>query len=63
MKAVLEFDIDDPFDRLSHMAAIKALDMASALFELLHNHRDEVVRKAVGDALGEHNICLEEIIS
>ena len=34
MKAKLEFDLNDPDDRMSHLRAVKSLDMASALFEI-----------------------------
>jgi len=34
MKAKLEFDLNDPDDRISHLRAVKSLDMASALFEI-----------------------------
>ena len=39
MKATLEFDLDDPDDRMAHFRCIKSLDMALALFEILHNTR------------------------
>jgi len=34
MKAKLEFDLNDPDDRMAHFRAVKSLDMASALFEI-----------------------------
>jgi hypothetical protein len=34
MKAKLEFDLNDPDDRMAHLRAVKSLDMASALFEI-----------------------------
>ena len=34
MKAKLEFDLNDPDDRMSHLRAVKSLDMASALFDI-----------------------------
>jgi hypothetical protein len=37
MKAVLEFDLDNPDDRMAHMRAVKSLDMAIVLFELQTN--------------------------
>lgn len=36
-KAILEFDLNDPDDRQSHLRAIKALDMAGALWDITHN--------------------------
>jgi hypothetical protein len=37
MKATLEFDLDDPEDRMAHFRCVKSLDMAIVLFEILHN--------------------------
>jgi hypothetical protein len=37
MKATLEFDLDDPEDRMAHFRCVKSLDMALVLFEILHN--------------------------
>jgi hypothetical protein len=34
MKAKLEFDLNDPDDRMAHLRAVKSLDMASALFDI-----------------------------
>lgn len=39
MKAILEFDLDNPDDVTSHLRCVKAIDMASALFEISHNLR------------------------
>lgn len=39
MKATLEFDLNDPDDVISHKRCVKSLDMAIALFEILHNTR------------------------
>lgn len=37
MKAVLEFDLNDPDDRQAHQRCVKALDMALALWEIRYN--------------------------
>ena len=37
MKATLDFDLDNPDDRMAHMRAVKSLDMAIVLFELQTN--------------------------
>lgn len=37
MKAIIEFNIDDHEDRLSHLRCIKSLDMAICLFEIQNN--------------------------
>ena len=36
-KAKIEFDLNDVDDRMSHLRAVKSLDMAMALWELTHN--------------------------
>lgn len=42
MKALLEFDMSDPEDKMAHMRAVKALDMAIFIFEITHNMRSRV---------------------
>lgn len=37
MKAILEYDLNDPEDRMAHMRAVKSYDMACALFEITRN--------------------------
>ena len=37
MKATLEYNLDDPDDRMAHLRAVKSMDMACALFEITHN--------------------------
>ncbi len=37
MKAILEFNLDNPDDRMAHLGAVKAADMANVLFEITHN--------------------------
>ena len=34
MKAILEFDLDDAYDREAHARCVKSLDMALALHEI-----------------------------
>jgi len=36
-KAILEFDLNDPDDRMEYMRCNKSLDMALALWELSYN--------------------------
>jgi len=36
-KAILEFDLNDPDDRMEYMRCNKSLNMALALWELSHN--------------------------
>jgi hypothetical protein len=36
-KATLEFDLNDSDDMVAHLRAVKSLDMAMALWEIVHN--------------------------
>jgi len=42
MKAILEFDLDEIDDRRAHLRAVKSLDMALVIWELLRNSRKEL---------------------
>lgn len=37
MRAKLEFDLNEPEERMEHLRCLKALDMACVLFELQYN--------------------------
>ena len=39
MKAVLEFDLNDSDDAMAHLRAVKSLDMALVLWEVMYNIR------------------------
>jgi len=45
MKATLSYNLNDPDDRMSHLRAVKSMDMASALFEISTNLRKKVERR------------------
>ncbi len=36
-KAKIEYDLNDPEDRLAHLRTVKSLDMCLALWEITHN--------------------------
>jgi hypothetical protein len=36
-KATLEYNLSDPEDAMAHLRAIKSLDMAMALWDIVHN--------------------------
>ena len=42
MKAKLEFDLNDPDDRMEHMAAVKTSDMAQLLWNIRFNLRRNI---------------------
>ena len=71
MKAILNFDLNDPEDRMAHMRCVKSLDMANFIFELTHNgwrdfkHTDydyEKAWKKINALLEEHNINIDDLI-
>ena len=39
MKATLDFDLNDPDDRMDHKRCVKALDMALVLWEFARNSK------------------------
>ena len=52
MKAILEFDLNDPDDRLAHERAVKSLDMALVLWHLATNTKRDL-RRQIDAALEE----------
>jgi len=42
MKAILEFNLDEPDDRMAHLRCIKSTDMAIVLFDIVYNLRKEI---------------------
>ncbi len=69
MKGILEFDLDEPFDRVAHMRAVKAVDMASALWVMDQYLRSQTkyapdsMPSEVYGALQETRDKLHEIMS
>ena len=43
-EAILKYDLNDADDSMAHMRAIKSLDMALALWELLNNSKRTLER-------------------
>ena len=41
-KATLEFDLNDPDDQMAHLRAVKSLDMALALWEIIYNTKKKI---------------------
>ena len=78
-KAILEFDLNEPDDVQAHKRAVKALDMAMALWDMDEYLRQQLkyndkITGEVYDALdkareqlrgfmNEHNVDLDELIS
>ena len=66
MKATLEFNLNEPDDRTSHLRAVKSLDMASFIFELTHNTRKKLQMEAETlklDNVEAISLVFEEIYS
>ena len=69
MKAILEFDLADSYDKMDHLRAIKALDMASALWDMDQYLRSQTkyapdsMPSEVCDALIETRDKLHEIMN
>lgn len=64
MKAILEFDLDNPDDKEAHLRCIKSTDMASVLFEFTANSRKRIINRIESkDAhLLKHNPDIDFII-
>jgi len=45
MKAILEYNLDDADDKMAHLRAVKTLDMAIALWEIMHNLKKNMMYK------------------
>jgi hypothetical protein len=45
MKAIIEFDLNDYDDIIAHKRAVKALDMAMSLWEIVHNTKKSMSYK------------------
>lgn len=59
MKAKLEFDLDNPDDRIQHLRCISSLDMACVLFEIRHNVRKKMTNH---DTLKEYVEGVEDTL-
>jgi hypothetical protein len=55
-KAILEFDLNDPDDRMDHLRAVHSVDLALALWEIHYN-----TRKSVELTIEEHEMKGEEL--
>jgi hypothetical protein len=78
MNAILEFDLNDPEDRMDHLRCVKSINMAGVLFEMMYNtfksaydyqgeHKDadmiEYLKQRLISLLEEHNVNVDELIS
>jgi len=68
MKAILEFNLDDPDDRMAHMRCVKSTDMAIVLFDIVYNmdrHVEDIegVKKYISELLDYQGINIDELIN
>jgi hypothetical protein len=42
-KATLEYNLDDPYDQQAHLRAVKSVDMASFIFQLISNEKKSIM--------------------
>jgi len=71
MRAVLEFNLDEPVDQAAHMRAIKATDMAVVLWDMdqylrgliKYGELDESADKALEEARDKlHQLMSERVV-
>lgn len=77
MKAILEFDLNDPDDRIAHLRAVKSLDMSLVLWEMENNCYKKITTdedenmytqgvietlEHLRNLMDKHNINLDELI-
>ena len=79
MKAILEFNLDDPEDEMQYQRILRAKDMAMALWEITHNTKRnlerllesnaskfdslELVFDTIHEILEDNKINIEELIN
>ena len=76
MKAILEFDLNDPDDKMAHLRCIKSTDMAIVIWEFISNSRKklenmevtaestiDIVYTEFTQLMEEQNILINELIN
>jgi hypothetical protein len=56
MTAILEFDLDNPDDKMAHLRCVTSLEMALVIFECLHNKQD------INEMCEKYNINIYNLI-
>jgi hypothetical protein len=56
-KATLKYDLSDPDDFIAHLRAIKSLDMALAIWNIVHNTKKNLHR-----TIGETDLSPDDVI-
>jgi hypothetical protein len=55
-KGILEFDLNEPDDIMAHKRATKALDLASALWDITHNTKKSIEWSLEGKELDKYEV-------
>jgi hypothetical protein len=56
MTATLEFNLDNPEDKMAHLRCVTSLEMALVIFECLHNKAD------ISEMCEKFNINIDKLI-
>ena len=56
MTATLEFNLDNPEDKMAHLRCVTSLEMALVIFECLHNKAD------ISEMCDKFNINIDKLI-
>lgn len=77
MQATLTFNLDNIDDRIAHLRAVKAMDLALSIWNIQELLRDrlkyeglsdlqydeaETIKNKINEILNEHNICIDELL-
>lgn len=54
-EAILKYNMDDEDDRLSHLRAVKSLDMALAIWEIIHNTKKSLEWSMEGKEMDKYD--------
>lgn len=54
-KAILEFDLNDPDDLMAHTRAVKSLDMALAIWDMVFNTKKKLEWEIENDNLSAYD--------
>jgi hypothetical protein len=55
-KAILEYNLNDPDDVMAHKRAIKSLDMALVLWEIIHNTKKSLEWSMEGKDMDKYDV-------
>lgn len=60
-KATLEFDLNDSDDAMAHLRAVKSLDMALVLWEMLYNTKKSLQWKMESGEIKDNEDVLDKV--